>query len=268
MFKRIDLKYGDNRKVVEQIISEIKSFPKISNKNALIKFVDLIEVGYRDLKLFKMEDELSNFNVMGIIESKLPDEIGMQWFRKLQSKGSLERKGKFEYLLEHLTIEQRAVEYSLSDVRRETHLSLSTIQRPATDNSHTTPHCWQHNADNHPIENCRTFLSKPVEERASLIKEHSACWTCMQQGHQSKECWNKRKCEVEGCQKFHNASLHKVFAAGIISHTSKVNSSADPCILLIMSIPMYRSNKFVSSLWDSGATINLITFHKAKELNL
>ena len=105
-----------------------------------------------------------------------------------------------------------------------------------------------------------------MEERVSLNKEHSACWTCMQQGHQSKECWIKRKCEVEGCQKFHNASLHKVLAAGIISYTSKVNSSVDPCILLIMSIPMYRSNKFVTSLW--GATISLITFHKAKELNL
>ena len=89
----------------------------------------------------------------------------MEWFRKLQSKVSLERKGKFEYLLEHLTIERSAVECSLSDVRRETHPSLSTIQRPATDNSHTTLHFWLHNADNHSIENCRTFLRKPVEKR-------------------------------------------------------------------------------------------------------
>ena len=122
----------------------------------MIKFVDLIEVVYRDLKLFKLEDELSNFNVMGIIESKVPAEIGMEWFRTLQSKGSFEGKGKFEYLVEHLTIERSAVEYSLSDVRRETHPSLSTIQRQTI--LILLLIVGYINADNHSIENCRTFL--------------------------------------------------------------------------------------------------------------
>ena len=84
----MDLNYGDDR-LLKQMVSEIKSFPKItsSNKNALIKFVDLIVGGYRDLKLFKVGDELSNFNVMGIIESNLPTETRYGVVQKAAIKG-------------------------------------------------------------------------------------------------------------------------------------------------------------------------------------
>ena len=62
--------------------------------------------------------------------------------------------------------------------------------------------------------------------------------------------------------------MHDASVKCIISHTSKVEGLADPCILLIMSIQVYKSRNFVSSLWDSGSTLSLITFKKAKELNL
>ena len=52
MMRRLDEKYGDTRKLVESIISEVRRFKKIydDDSQSLIKFVDVVERGFRDLK--------------------------------------------------------------------------------------------------------------------------------------------------------------------------------------------------------------------------
>ena len=51
---------------------------------------------------------------MSIIESKLPRSIGLEWYRRLHTKG--EGIGR-ERLLKYLQVEKNALEYSLSDGR-------------------------------------------------------------------------------------------------------------------------------------------------------
>ena len=167
-----------------------------------------------------MDDELCNFNVIGIIESKLLIEVSMQWFRKSHSGGmGVDRKMKFQRLLEYLRVERDAVEYSLSTLRNKSQNSLlrNLSHKPST-NDHISQ-CWLHVADNHGIDKCRLFLSKSIEERVSLVRENLACWSCLMQGHQSKDCPNKVKCDVDGCQRMHNTCLHGAAGLATISHT-------------------------------------------------
>ena len=105
---------------MESIISKVRRFKKIydDDSQSLIKFVDVVERWFRDLKKLGLEIELCNANVMSIIESKLPRSIGLEWYRRLHTKGEgIGRDNKFQRLLEYLQVEKNALEYSLSDVR-------------------------------------------------------------------------------------------------------------------------------------------------------
>ena len=76
MFERLDLKYGDASKVVESIVADILRFKRPENDeyDKIVKFVDLLELGYRDLKELDFESELTNTNTVSVIENKLPKQ--------------------------------------------------------------------------------------------------------------------------------------------------------------------------------------------------
>lgn len=86
----LDAKYGDIGRIVESVIGEVKYHKRLNSDDsaALIKFVDIIEAGYRDLKKLGLQSELDNANVISIIENKLPKDIGLEWYREIHTKGA------------------------------------------------------------------------------------------------------------------------------------------------------------------------------------
>ena len=70
---------------------------------------------------------------------------------------------------------------------------------------------------------------------------------------------------------YHNELVHVDQAEGTALHTNPDNTLLDKdkgsCLLQLMKIPTHN-DKYVNVLWDGGATLSLITFHKAKELHL
>ena len=144
-------------------------------------------------------------------------------------------------------IERNAIEYSLSDLRIAPGIKGNVTVK---NSSNSSEYCWMHNADNHDISSCRMFLSKSNEERVNLVKENSACWTCLHKGHQSKDCPIKSKCSVDGCHKLHNVNLHGGFVAGIVSHNTKEYSLVDPCNLCqqILENLFHKKNVFLNIL--------------------
>lgn len=63
---------------------------------------------------------------------------------------------------------------------------------------------------NHPLDNCRALLAKPVDERKMFIRENKLCYGCLDVGHCSKKCKKRHvvmlKCST--CDKSHPTSLH------------------------------------------------------------
>ena len=122
MFERLDKKYGDSGKIVEAVVKEIEKCKKVEkgDKKGFITLVDVIDRAHRDLKELKLEREICNLHFMSIIESKLPGDVEMDWYRKLHARhsdNSLKIKRKTS-LLEFLLVERDALEYSLSEVRK------------------------------------------------------------------------------------------------------------------------------------------------------
>ena len=81
MFAKLDRKFGDNGKIMDMIISEIKSFPKIreNDPKAVVIFVNMVERGERDLSKLKLKDVISNPYIVSVIEAKLPKDVSLEW---------------------------------------------------------------------------------------------------------------------------------------------------------------------------------------------
>ena len=120
------------------------------------------------------------------------------------------------------------------------------------------------------------FQEKSPEDKILFVKEKRACWSCLKSGHRSTNCKLRERCGTDGCLKFHHPSLHLAHIQGIAFHTPSMSRGdtrqdschVGPCLLQVMKIKSSNDKDPLNVLWDGGATISLITFDKAKELNL
>ena len=71
-------------------VSGISKFRKIENddNNRILEFVGIIERAYHDLKGVKMEREIYNTNVVSLIESRLPKNLAINWYRIIHAVDS------------------------------------------------------------------------------------------------------------------------------------------------------------------------------------
>ena len=130
MLKILDRKFGDPCKITDAVVSEIRNFKPINSdqKQIIVQFINSIEKGFIDLNHIDMEKEISNANVVSIIENKLPQNIAERWYRKMyEEKSMIDRKNKFPSLLSFLKIERNALEYGMSELRNSTSKNSSSF---------------------------------------------------------------------------------------------------------------------------------------------
>ena len=133
--------------------------------------------------------------------------------------------------------------------------------------------CIIHSSNNHSTSDCRVYDKLP-EQMVQFIKDKRACYSCLKIGHRSSNCKLHKKCPEDGCNMFYYPSLHSAYIQGINFHTTTSamsNKDYHSCtrLLQLMKIKSGTKNfKSLNVLWDRGATLNLITFEKARELEL
>ena len=128
-----------------------------------------------------------------------------------------------------------------------------------------------HKSNGRQTEDCWNYKALEAAEKIKLIKESKSCWSCLKGGHNSSECRYKRKRGINSCDKYHHTSLHQAHLNGVTLHASVLKSReqkgvSDVCLLLIMKI--FSGERELSVLFDSGASISLITFKMANSLGL
>ena len=300
MWKRLDDKYGEPSKIIDVVMYEIKKMKHVKegDNNKFMQMVETVERAYRDLERLHLHEQVSNASTVSMIEEKLPLSIRMKWSEEVNSRkailGTIE-VNKFPMLLKFLLSTKSVIEYALSDLRSEASAAGSVNlvdsnkdkdDRVAntSDRKSVASACLIHPQDSHKTSSCPQFKEMEVKDRIELVKEKRACWSCLYTGHKSSNCFFKKKCNIDDCNRRHNEMLHMEEVEekntdgqqdnlvvedvqGTTCHTLPRRQSSGACLLQLMNIKA-KGNGNVTVLWDGGATVSLITFDKANELGL
>ena len=264
IMKRLDEKYGDPSKMTDAIISEITGFKKIENDDnkRIIEFINLIDKANHDLKGVKMEHEINNTNVVSLIESKLPKNLAMNWYRMIHTVDSkVVKSNKFPSLLQFLCTERNAIEYGMVDFRLN---SAKKCDVNLFESKGDISKCLIHKTGGHKTEECRNYKDLPVDQKHDLLMKNFACFACLTPEHKINDCKVKSKCAHEGCDKFHHESLHVVEPVNF----TNFHGNKSRCLFPVMHIETGRKSQYVNVLWDTCASVSLITESKARDLKL
>ena len=282
IWNRLDQKYGDEGRLVDSIMNEVKNIPFCDDEDpkSTLLMIKVIERAHRDLKYLGMEQEISNSTIVSIIEKRLPDEIEREWLKIVTGGNTTERiaigRDKFPSLLKLLQTFKARIEYKFSDLRCDDNQSGNVSHADNSGNS-KKPWCWMHpNAKDHPIWRCKEFAEKNVSERIELVRNNKACLACLEQGHQRRKCPRNFKCRESNCGKPHHTMIHVEDETAFSLHglsTQGNRKTEMNTLLLLQEIKAERNGQQkekikLNCLWDSGSTISFITFAMANKLNL
>ena len=120
MWERLDRKYGDPTKLTDVVINTIQNFKSIKEgeNRKLLKFITVVEDGYRDLQRLGLEAEITTTSSVSIIERKLPNDIKKEWSKIVCSNAEpINRSNRFPSLLTFLLDQRKIIEYETAELR-------------------------------------------------------------------------------------------------------------------------------------------------------
>jgi hypothetical protein len=300
MWERLEECFGGISKLTDAVMYDIKMLKPVTDgeDKKFVALVNCIEKGYRELERIGMGAEISNSSIVGLIEEKLPKTIKTMWCLQVSDvKSTVDKRNKFPSLLEFLKQHRRATEYGSNELRSTKHahfgkgvvshagLEGQEPRQPAREKMDVAPssstvikksgakqgYCWIHQSLQHDILNCSSYIDKDPQERMMLVQDFRACWCCLRTGHYHYDCYNLRECSTNGCKITHHPTLHedRLSREGRVKAQFQSPGHATPCLLQLMRVT--AGKKIIDDMnvmWDSGATVCLITFKKARELGL
>ena len=124
----------------------------------------------------------------------------------------------------------------------------------------------------HMFSDCRAWKKMDASQRGKVVLDRKLCVLCFSGSHDVASCPRKaswKKCDVNGCDKWHSRMLHGANVAGLVlTATGRCDVMGEDTLLLIQDIPVAGTQKRCITFWDSGATIALVTFAFAEECGL
>ena len=279
IWRRLDSKYGREGKLIDLIMNEVKQLQicRDDSPELTLSLINVVEKAYYDLKALGRESEVSNSAMVALIEEKLPTEIGREWEKMVTDESELNiERDKFPNLLKLLGQFKHRLEYRLSDIRQIPRVKGGVHFGDTTNNRDERPMqmsrrpwCWLHpDRDDHPIWRCEEFAAKSAKERLELVRNHEACFRCLDQGHKTSVCRRNFFCKTNSCGAPHHHLLHESYTSGDIFHglnaATTMNNGEEIEVLLMLQKIKGVKGKALNVLWDGGSTVTLITFTAAK----
>ncbi|XP_043228628.1 uncharacterized protein LOC122392278 [Amphibalanus amphitrite] len=137
----------------------------------------------------------------------------------------------------------------------------------------------------HTVTHCQEFASLPVDERASVVRQHGLCWACLRQGHIARKCPSRQRCTTApDCTGWHHPLLHgapRVFPSQLTAAVTEATNNPthvgsateeDGAKVLLQILPLQVSGpcgqRTVNVMLDLGSQITLITEKLANDLGV
>jgi hypothetical protein len=135
--------------------------------------------------------------------------------------------------------------------------------------------CWYHKSDAHEIGDCSIFAKLDSQTKIDMLRKTGGCFSCLKIGHLSRQCNKRMPCDIsdngyQRCGRMHHRSLHTAHVDGISFHNSAQiinNDKANDGVLLMISSVSCKGHS-LTTIWDPGANMSLITHKAARKLGL
>lgn len=204
MFKRLDDKFGNSRKIVDLVVSDLKSLKKIADGDSkgFIKMVDQVEQCWLDLKKVNLDDELNTANVVSHIEKILPSLQKREWVIKADDVSIT--SDLFPELLKFLKKERKVLDYMTSSIRSssgDTKVTVHSVHSKDENNSESDlvtlvrKMGQDQQAKNKEFESCIVNLTEMV--KGANLRTGSKSGECLlhsSTGHDITECHKFKSC--------------------------------------------------------------------------
>ena len=250
LWERLDQKYGNIGHLVDKILDDIKRLEiHDASSEAVLNMISIVEKANSDLERLGQEAELHNSTTISIIEQSMTKEMKFEWVKEIAGKPCTSKafssRQKFTGLMEFLKGWRNRLEYMGASIREDVDVktggSFHVQDRVGPESRKPAPkiRCWLHNnldgeQGDHPIWRCKSFLSKPTQERCDLATVHKACHRCLIVGcagvSNVKNCSRSFRCYVSGCDGDHSPLLH--VDKGKVLHANEASDSGTASPLL------------------------------------
>ncbi|XP_043213502.1 uncharacterized protein LOC122377501 isoform X2 [Amphibalanus amphitrite] len=121
----------------------------------------------------------------------------------------------------------------------------------------------------HKTESCKKLQQKTPEERTTFVKQNGLCFACLQHGHRSRFCKERRNCEK--CGRSHPTVLHidKPESPTVTSgHLAPSRTGGGKLQVLKVQVCFGDLKVTTNAFLDSGSTHSFISSHLLDELGL
>lgn len=331
MFKRLNERYGNSRKIVDVVLCDLKTLRKLADGDTkgFVKMVEKVERCWLDLKRMNLTAEMKTSNTVSHIEKTLPMTQKREWV--LLAEDITDPDKIFDELLKFLLKEKRVLENMESSIRvtgnadrsnvhnvtgsltsdlgaqgdsgdiikaikmlqenqecqskklEQCMTNLTNIATSMTNNGTSQNtlaensiryNCWLHGTDNHDILECVTFQRLDNYGKINALRRNGICFNCLKGVHVASQCNLKKTCDVRGnnsmrCDRPHHNMLHRAHVEGIMFHSTSQRQST-PLIrkTLLMISKVLSRGRPITTLWDSGSDITIITHTLASKYGL
>ncbi|XP_042626645.1 uncharacterized protein LOC122147619 [Cyprinus carpio] len=250
-WNKLNNRYGQPFVIQKAFREKLASWPRIHPKDAisLQAFSDFLNACQGAMPHVKGLQILNDYQENQKLVLKLPDWAISRWNRQVtQSLSENHEYPTFKEFAAFVSTESeiacnpvtsfhilRAAEpvtekINLKETKRN-RVRVFTTQSNAESRKVIKPVnkilCVLCQEDNHQLDSCCSFLSKPLEERRKYVQEKRLCYGCLKPGHSAKECRCRLTCNV--CKRRHPTSLHDDnFVKMIRILPSAARSQSDP----------------------------------------
>ena len=207
-------RYGNEHAIARNFHKKLNDWPQIKPRDAkgLQEFSDYLCYLQTAMSSMPQLDILNNCIENERMAAKLPDWLRLRWPRVVGQKRKSEQRyptfsefSEFvqdEAYIANLEISTGMAQEKRQDKRQEKK-NITTFQTSVEAKSIQCGFC---SLKNHPTSDCYKLQKVNKEERDKIIKEMGLCFRCLETGHRSKGCVDKKDCLI--CKKPHATANH------------------------------------------------------------
>lgn len=227
--------------VVNQLIEKLRleKDPSIYEFNTFTNYALKIENLVAQMQMNSLSEYLWDMRLLSELVERLPPQWQLEWARYYSNApvANLEVFGHW--------INNEAVNISRISSKPFISSSIESTKETKPNNKKAKGYIHLHSTSNKTaecivsdcssscenVEECKTFLGLPTNEKWNIVKENNICRKCLRKCR--NRCGSRKVCGVDGCKYLHNNVLHNHKsqpARGTVSTSNDITPEIKPII--------------------------------------